>query len=194
MQTKNSNLNVTHVASHTVLWGEISVSLFDLFTNNSPVHNIRSCWHIIYMFVCSPTSCLGVVNVDIDQNHQLWWSPPGSAITEVWACQLNPGQREEANVCLNIAASYQEGLGSRLTPGLTALPNHIFRDRPEEILTSEKVDEFLCWRPFQTYFYQVIWHEEVKQHLDRMRERRGVTSVLLLLPTESWGPRRLDWL
>lgn len=124
----------THVlAAHTDLWGEINVSLFDPSSTNHPVQNIRTCWRIIYMFVCSPTSCLGVVNVDIDQNHQLWWSPPGSAINEVRACQLNPGQREEANVCFDITASSQRGLGSGLTPGLTALPDHILRDGPEEM-------------------------------------------------------------
>lgn len=110
---------------------EMNVSLFDPSTNSHPVQNIRTCWRIIYMFVCSLTSCLGVVNVDIDQNHQLWWSPPGSSINEVRTCQLNPGQIEEANVCFNVTASSQRGLGSGLTPGLTALPDHILKDRPK---------------------------------------------------------------
>lgn len=114
----------THTLTHTDLWGDKSVSLFALSTNNHPVQNIRMCSRIIYMFVCSPTSCLGVVNVDIDQNHQLWRSLPGSTINEVQTCQLNPGQREEANVCFNISASSQRGLDIGLTPGLTALPDH----------------------------------------------------------------------
>lgn len=101
------------------------MSLADLATGSLPVQSVRTCWCIIYMFVCSPTSCLGVVNVDIDQNHQLWWSPPGSTINEVSTCQLNLGQREEeGNVCINMSASSQRGLGSGLTPGLTALPDH----------------------------------------------------------------------
>lgn len=110
--------------THTHLRGEINVCLSDLSADSHPVQSVRTCWRIIYMFVCSPTSCLGVVNIDIDQNHQLWWSPPGSTINEVWTCQLNPGQREEDNVCINITASSQRGLGSGLTPGLTALPDH----------------------------------------------------------------------
>ena len=45
--------------------------------------------------------------------------------------QLNPGQREEANVCFNITAKSQGRLGSGLTPGLTELPDHS-RDRLEK--------------------------------------------------------------
>lgn len=53
-------------------------------------------------------------------------------------CQLNPGQREEANVCFNITASSQRGLGSGLTPGLTALPDHTLTDK-REVYCDEKV-------------------------------------------------------
>ncbi|KAG8000229.1 hypothetical protein GBF38_002434 [Nibea albiflora] len=56
-----------------------------------------------------------------------------NSINEVRTCQLNPGQIEEANVCFNVTASSQRGLGSGLTPGLTALPDHILKDRPEEM-------------------------------------------------------------
>lgn len=189
----------THTQTHADLWGEINVSLFDLFTNIRPVQSIRSCWCIIYMFVCSPTSCLGVVNVDIDQNHQLWWSPPGSSITQVRACQLNPGQREEAKFCFNTTASSREGLGSGLTPGLTALPDHIVTEKPEEIWRKVLRDpwkwiELLCQRPFLIHFYWVIWQVEVKQHLDRVRELRGVIYMLLLLLTDSWRMGMLDCL
>lgn len=103
------------------------------------------------MFVCSPTSCPGVDNVDIDQNHQLWRSPPGSNFTEVWTCQLNPGQMDEANVCFNIAKP-QGGLGSGVTPGSAELPHHTIRDRSDEIQwkgmkPSETMIEAPCWKP-----------------------------------------------
>jgi len=111
-------VHVTHTHTHTRTHTHTHFSEVN-------VQNVRTCWRIIYMFVCSATSCLGVVNIDIDQNHQQRWSRPGSAINEVRTCQLNPGQREEANVCFSIAASSQRGLGSGLTPGLTALPDHM---------------------------------------------------------------------
>lgn len=50
----------------------MDASVFAPSTKKSFIQDIRMCWCIIYMFVCSPTSCLCVVNVDIDQNHQLW--------------------------------------------------------------------------------------------------------------------------
>lgn len=97
----------------------VSVSVWRL----DPVRKVRIRLCVIYMFGRSPTSCLGVVYVYIDQNRQLSWSPPGSIINEVRMCQLNSGQREEGNVCINITASSQRGLGSGLTPGFTAQPD-----------------------------------------------------------------------
>lgn len=84
-----------HICSSNLnLWDEITSSLFDyLCPSKLPVQSIRTRWCIIIMFVCSLTSCLTVVNIDIDQNHLLWWSSPGSTTSEVWTCQLNPGQR-----------------------------------------------------------------------------------------------------
>lgn len=102
---------------------EINMRVFNPSASSHPVHSVRTCCRIIYMFVCPPTSCLGVVSVDIDQNHQLWWSPPGSAVNGVPACQLNPGQRQEADISLNAAASSHGGSGGGLTPGLTAPPS-----------------------------------------------------------------------
>lgn len=151
------------------------MSLADLTTGGLPVQSIRTCWCIIYMFVCSPTSCLGVANVDIDQNHQLWWSPPGSTINEVSPCQLNWGQREEGNVCINMSASSQRGLCSGLTPGLTVLPDHKATESGDLSKLTDKrcLENSQKWLSFFVLFRFSFLGSAgrwAKQHLDRVRQ------------------------
>lgn len=142
------------------------------------------------MFVCSPTSCPGVVNVDIDQNHQLWRSLPGSTINEVWTCQLNPVQREEANVCFNFTASAQEGLGSGLTPGWGAVPEHThsrtnLRKCQEEVWNPQRCLKGGRVSLLENLFSDIFLSHRVASGQSE-REWRGVMCMVRLLPADGW--------
>ena len=106
------------------------------------------------------------------------------------ACQLNPGQREEANICFNITASSQRRLGSGLTPGLTTLPDHIFRDKAEEMQRKG----LKVWKAPGFFFAENLFSRSVKANsdLNRAREKEEVWPARRFCCQRQTG--RSDWL